>query len=293
MPDFCYNAAFVVRSYAKDGPIHGEDDYLRPFLKWAGNKHRILERVLSQLPDGDRLVEPFVGSGAVFLNAQFEQNILADTNADLIHLYRILQEEGDKFIPYAARYLQAKYNNRESFERLREQFNTTRSKRLKAALFIYLNRHGFNGLCRYNKSGKFNVPFGQQPKPYRPIPEMRHFHKVAQNAVFLHQDFQKTMQEARPGDIIYCDPPYAPLSSTADFTAYSAGGFDQALQGVLVEEAIACAKRGIPVLISNHDTPFVRALYQGASLISFKVPRFISCDSQNRKPVKEVLALFD
>ena len=100
------------------------------------------------------------------------------------------------------------------------------------------------------------------------------------------------MAAAQPGDVIYCDPPYVPLSETANFTSYSAGTFGVAKQQELARQAVACAARGIPVVISNHDTEFVRAEYAGARLVAFDVQRYISCDGNNRGKAAELLAIF-
>ena len=266
---------------------------LRPFLKWAGNKYRILEHIRALLPPGRRLIEPFAGSGALFLNSDYPDYLLCDTNADLISLYRILQQEGPAFIRYCQRYFSDKYNNAESYYALRERFNRSQNARQKAALFLYLNRHGYNGLCRYNARGGYNVPFGRYARPYFPAAEMLAFHHKARAARFDIASFDETLQRAREGDVIYCDPPYVPLSASASFTSYSAGGFDLAQQRRLAELAEQCRARRITVLISNHDTPFTREAYRGADQQRyFRVKRNISCNGQKREHAGEVLALF-
>ncbi len=266
---------------------------VRPFLKWAGNKFSIVERVRRQLPEGDRLVEPFVGSGAVFLNTDFPRYLLSDSNRDLVDLFNILKQQGPAFIE-RCRELFVPDNNRETvYYRLREEFNATVDDReRRAALFVYLNRHGYNGLCRYNASGGFNVPFGRYRGPYFPEREMLTFHRKAKRAVFRHEDFGKTMQQAKPGDVIYCDPPYVPLSASANFTAYSAGGFGDAEQERLAETSRQTAGRGIPVLISNHATEQSRALYAGSAIEEFSVQRRISCNGEKRNKAEELLALY-
>jgi len=133
---------------------------MRPFLKWAGNKYQILHRIQQHLPAGKRLVEPFVGSGALFLNSDYERYLLADSNLDLINLYNLLKKEGPNFIEYCQGLFVDKHNNPDIYYQYRLEFNTTNDVRRKSALFIYLNRHGYNGLCRYNSKGGFNVPFG-------------------------------------------------------------------------------------------------------------------------------------
>ncbi len=265
---------------------------MKPFLKWAGNKYSILERIAVKLPSGQRLIEPFVGSGAVFLNTSFRENLLADNNPDLIFLYRTLQEEGQNFIDYCRSFFDEEHNEETIYYQLRETFNTTEDCRLKAALFLYLNRHGYNGLCRYNAKGIFNTPFGRYKKPYFPAKEMLSFHQKSKSALFICADFAETMGQAQSGDVVYCDPPYVPLSPTSNFTSYSTGGFGELQQIQLATLAEELAMKGIPVLLSNHDTPFVRTTYAAAKLNSFDVQRYISCRGSNRNKAKEVLALF-
>ena len=265
---------------------------LRPFLKWAGNKYRIMDRIKDLLPQGNRLIEPFVGSAAVFLNTDYKYYLLCDNNPDLINLYNLLKNEGNKFIRYCKPYFNGQYNNAESYYEMRVKFNTTRNLRQKAALFVYLNRHGYNGLCRYNQSGGYNVPFGRYVHPYFPEKEMLAFHHKSQNAEFKTCSFEESIMNARKGDVIYCDPPYAPLSSSADFTSYSPGGFDLDKQTELAKLAQQAAIKNIPVLLSNHDTDFTRKVYKQAKREHFHVRRFISCNGKKREHAGEVLALF-
>ncbi len=265
---------------------------MKPFLKWAGGKYRLIDRIKAQLPPGRRLVEPFVGSGAVFLNVDYPAYLLSDSNADLINLYRVLQKEGAHFVDYCREYFTPETNRGEVYYRFRSRFNGPCSGEQKAALFLYLNRHGYNGLCRYNASGKFNTPFGRYKKPYFPEKEMLFFARKARNALFVCRDFRELMAELSPGDVVYGDPPYVPLSATADFTEYSRGGFSMEEQKKLAGLAVALAGRGIPVLLSNHDTAFVRRLYRKAQLSAFQVQRFISAKGNNRKKAAELLALF-
>lgn len=265
---------------------------MKPFLKWAGNKFAIIERIKAILPAGNRLIEPFAGSAAVFLNTDFSEAILSDINLDLISLYQYLKADGDQFIDYCRSFFVPETNNAESYYQFRQIFNTTSDVKLKAALFLYFNRHGYNGLCRYNNKGEFNVPFGKYTKPYFPTEEMQSFHQKIQGAELLHCDFISTMEMARPGDVIYCDPPYVPLTATANFTGYSSGGFGLKEQEALAEMARMLAKKDISVIISNHDTTYTQNAYESAQIISFQVRRFISCKGESRGQANEMLALF-
>ncbi|MGD8926296.1 MAG: Dam family site-specific DNA-(adenine-N6)-methyltransferase [Thioalkalispiraceae bacterium] len=266
---------------------------VRPFLKWAGSKYRIIKHIQEMLPEGERLVEPFAGSGAVFLNTDYSHYLLADNNADLIALYTILGNQGESFIERCARLFRDATNKEDYYYRRRNEFNKTSDAIRKAALFIYLNRHGYNGLCRYNSKGGFNVPFGRYKKPYFPADEMFAFHEKSKHARFVHLDFAAVFADLKAGDVVYCDPPYVPLSKSSNFTTYSAGGFDLEQQHVLAQLAKQTRQKNIPVLISNHNTQFTRKAYKSADNIKrLQVRRFISCNSQQRQNASELLALF-
>jgi DNA adenine methylase len=210
----------------------------------------------------------------------------------MINLYQTLQQEGESFIDYCRSYFTARTNVENRYYELRQEFNTNPDSRLKAALFIYLNRHAYNGLCRYNSKGGFNTPFGQYAKPHFPDKEMRRFIDRAGRATFTVADFRDTMRAAQRGDVLYCDPPYVPLSATSNFTSYSAGGFRREDQVALAELAKELSARGVPVLISNHATEFTLNTYQPAKIEQLDVQRFISCNGDNRGTAREVLALF-
>ncbi len=264
----------------------------RPFLKWPGGKYRLVDRISKALGKGDRLIEPFVGSGAIFLNTNYDQYLLADNNPDLINLFETLHQEGDEFIEFVRPFFEPEKNNADTYYELRDEFNSSTDIRYKSALFIYLNRHCYNGLCRYNQSGGFNSPFGRYKKPLFPEAAMQAFHQKAQHATIQFSCFTETMQQARAGDIVYCDPPYVPLSKTANFTNYSAEGFGMDKQEELAKLANELAGKGVRVVISNHDTPEIRELYKTANITQFDVPRFISQDANNRNKASEILAVF-
>lgn len=261
----------------------------RSFLKWAGGKYKLVDQIDQRLPEGKRLVEPFVGAGTVFLNSNFEKYLLNDINADLINLFNIVKKTPKKFIRDAKLYFQDEYNNKETYYRLRDEFNQSDDTYLRSLIFLYMNRYGFNGLCRYNKSGGFNVPFGRYKQPYFPEKELIFFSEKAKNAKFTCFSYKKTFKKLKEGDVVYCDPPYAPLSDSASFNAYATGGFSSEEQKTLAKLA---TKSNFPILVSNHDTPFTQELYQDAECDFISVSRTISSKAGNRKPVQEVFAFF-
>lgn len=265
----------------------------RAFLKWAGGKYGLVEEIQRHLPPARKLVEPFVGAGSVFLNSDYDQYLLADINPDLINLYNLLKERPEEYISEAKRWFVAENNRKEAYLSIRTQFNNTDDVMYRSLAFLYMNRFGFNGLCRYNKKGGFNVPFGSYKKPYFPEAELEFFAEKAKKATFVCEGYPETFRRARKGSVVYCDPPYAPLSNTANFTSYAGNGFtldDQAALADIAEKA--ALERGIPVLISNHDTTLTRRLYHGADLSVIKVKRTISRNGSGRNKVDELLALF-
>lgn len=264
----------------------------KAFLKWAGGKSQSLSMIIDSVGCfTGRFVEPFVGSGVVSLNMAAEKYILADYNQDLINVFKFVKEDAN-FIIDLSKYFIPENNVAEKFYELRARFNNTNNLREKALLFIYLNKHCFNGLCRYNKSGGFNVPFGKYKKVYFPENELLMFkNNLLSNCDLYYQSFEDTFKQLKEGDCCYCDPPYVPLSSTASFTDYSVGGFneEQQIQLAKLAEEAPCK-----VLISNHDIEFTRGLYNKASEIrTRKVSRHIAAKASARKPVYELLAIYN
>ncbi|MCE3044588.1 Dam family site-specific DNA-(adenine-N6)-methyltransferase [Legionella sp. 16cNR16C] len=265
----------------------------RPFLKWAGNKYHCLNHILTHLKPARRLIEPFTGSGAVFINSVYDSYLLAENNPDLVHLYQMVQNEGDRFISDCAELFTAENNVESLYYQYRDEFNHCTDIKRRGALFLYLNRHGYNGLCRYNKSGIYNVPFGRYKKPYFPRKELLNFYQQSQKAEFLLADFRSTFAQAKAGDIIYCDPPYVPLSRSSNFSSYTRTKFYEQDQIDLAILAKQSAEQGITVLISNHDTEFTRHHYKEGQIITLEVPRMISCNAENRQMAKELIAVFN
>lgn len=265
---------------------------MKPFLKWPGNKYRIVNVIKKKLPVGKRLIEPFAGSGSILLNTDYSRYLVGEKNTDLINLYQQLKQP-QQFIKICKSFFVAKNNKEKKYYVLRKLFNQTDDLELKAALFLYLNRHGYNGLCRYNLSGGYNVPFGFYHKPYFPEKEMEFFAARLPKVSFKNADYRKTMRFAKQGDVVYCDPPYVPLSATANFTSYGPFGFDKVDHIELVELAENLAARGIPVIISNHNTLFVRKLYANAKIYNIEVQRNISCVGNKRSKAQEVIAVFN
>jgi DNA adenine methylase len=266
---------------------------VRPFLKWLGGKYRLIDDIVAVLPAGTTLAEPFVGAGAVFLNTNYEHYILNDLNDDLIMLYKNLQTDSEYFIRQAKSLFSRRYNNEKQYYKLREKFNYSDDHLERSLLFLYMNRHGYNGLCRYNQQKIFNVPFGRYLQPYFPKIELEFFAEQVQKATLYSMDFEKIFAKMRGDCVIYCDPPYVPLSQTANFTAYHGGGFSLHQQQQLAKLAEQAAKNGVPTVISNNYNDITKQLYKKAKINLIQSVRTISCNITTRKSVTEILALYD
>jgi DNA adenine methylase len=289
-------------------------------LKWAGGKRQLLPHLRRFYPPAfNRYIEPFFGSGAVFFDLygtgrlRDRDVVLIDSNADLIGCYETVRAQPDE-VGRELDLLAAAHarDGRAQYYAVRdEQFNPTRD-RLRdgdgriaytpqlAAMLIYLNRTGFNGLYRVNSRGEFNVPAGRYDRPKIADREKltRAAHALSGARVTLACDsFDSVEQIARPGDFVYFDPPYAPLSRTASFTSYTGLGFNAQDQERLQRLAIVLASRGCFVLLSNSTADVIEALYEhndharDAGLQAIRVParRAINSKPTHRGVVDEYL----
>lgn len=269
---------------------------MRSYIKWAGGKSRIADKILDLAPKRSmRLIEPFCGSCAFALNAEnaADDFVLSDVNPDLIAAHRRAQSEPEALIAELRELFVPQNNVRESYDRLRSEFNSETDMNRRAALFIYLNKHCFNGLCRYNASGAFNVPFGAMRAPSAPEREIREFSVAMSAAEFRNEDFRVMMSEAGDGDLVYCDPPYVPASLTASFAAYAKGGFGISDHRDLAQACADAARRGAVVLLSNHDTETAREIFASADIRKISVSRSVSANRKGRTNADEIIAVWN
>ena len=261
----------------------------KTILKWAGSKVGIMEQLRPHLPKTKRLVEPFAGSCAVMMNTDYEQYLIADVNNDLITMYQQIASDNIDVVLCVSRNLFDMESFHPGYYLERDFFNNTKRVLLPefiAAYFIYLNRHCYNGLCRYNQSGGFNVPCGNYKKTYFPEKEIITFSDKANRADIKCQSWAETLLQTCAGDGIYCDPPYMGTG----FTRYHTEGFNDGDQAALAEALQALhATKGNPVTVSNSLA--AKELYAdlGFTIHEIEAPRKISANG-NRKPVTEIIA---
>jgi DNA adenine methylase len=261
----------------------------QPFLKWAGGKRKLLDQYQPYFPKQlGTYHEPFLGGGAVFFHLQPQQAVLSDINPELVNVYRCVREQLKPLIKQLE-FLQA-HHSEEQYYRVRR---TAYSLDLdRAANFIYLNKTCFNGLYRQNLKGEFNVPMGRYRNPSICQPEILRAASVAlQSAQLRVQSFEEVLGAAQPGDFVYFDPPYHPLSETSNFVGYTRHSFTLADQTALFNTFSTLHKQGVKLMLSSSDCPFIRELYQGFEIITISAPRSINSNGQKRGNISEVLVL--
>jgi DNA adenine methylase len=266
----------------------------RPFLKWAGGKRQLLPELLARLPGSFRRYhEPFLGGGALFF-ALAERGhegargaVLSDVNPELVNAYQVVRDRVETLITL----LGAFRNEEEFYYEVREQDPSRLDPVQRAARLIYLNKTCFNGLFRENRHGRFNVPFGRYRQPLICAPnELRAASKALRGASIERRPFEAALELASPGDFVYCDPPYAPISRTASFTGYTGGGFDETAQRRLADRVRALGDAGVHVLVSNSWVPLTQSLYDGLRVEKVLASRAINSRGDRRGKVPELLA---
>lgn len=265
----------------------------RPFLKWAGGKTQLADALLERRPLVFNVYhEPFVGSGALFFRLYREQKIrravLSDLNAELIDTYLAIRDNVSEVI----RLLYEFPHDREFYYAIREKDPWQLSLSERAARMIYLNKTGYNGLYRVNRQGKFNVPFGRYKSPkYLDQENLFAVSRALQDVEIICVPFQTVLERVAPGDWVYFDPPYVPLSQTANFTSYHANGFGLSDQEHLRDICVDLSKNKVYVMQSNSDTEIIRSLYNLPYFTIDKVwsNRAINCNGAKRGKITELV----
>lgn len=261
----------------------------RSFIKWAGSKAQLLDRLLPRMPsECRRYYEPMVGSGVLFFAVAPERAILADASAELMNCYRVIRDDLDALIEA----LRQHENTYEHYIRVRAQEPDELHEVERAARTIYLNKTCFNGLYRVNRKRRFNVPYGRNPRAnFVDIPTLTWASDRLQKEVQLvSADYEEALEDAGEGDLVYFDPPYAPdARRVRSFATYQSGGFGEIehrrLAGVFRDLCV----RGCHVLLSNSDTPLVRELYDGFKMETVRVRRNMNAKAEGRAGWEELL----
>lgn len=254
----------------------------KPILKWAGGKTQMLEDLLPKVPSSyGRYIEPFFGGGAMFFALQPEQAVIADSNPELINLYRQVANHVDDVIGQLKKY----ENTQEMFYAVRGQDWTMLSEAEAAARTIFLNKTCFNGLYRVNKKGQFNVPFGKYKKPKICDEEgLKAASAALKKAEIVCGDYLLVLEHyAQPGDFVFLDPPYLPISEYSDFKRYTKEQFYEEDHVELAKMVKTLHERGCHVILTNSNHPLVHELYAPFTIDVIQTKRHISCNGSTRK----------
>jgi len=265
-----------------------------PIVKWVGGKRQLLDEIKPLLPKKiTNYCEPFMGGGAVLFSIQPKKAMVNDLNGDLIALYEVVRDDVETLIEF----LKKHENTEEHFYSIRDwdrdkEAYKNMSKVEKASRILYLNKTCYNGLFRVNSSGEFNAPFGHYKNPnIVNEPVLRAVSKYFnENEIeFYNEDFEETLKKVKKGGFVYLDPPYDPVSDTANFTGYNKGGFDKSEQVRLKNCCDELNKRGVKFMLSNSATDFIKDLYKEYNIHIVKAKRAINSDATKRGEIEEVL----
>lgn len=265
-----------------------------PVVKWVGGKRQLLDEITPLLPKRiTSYCEPFLGGGAVLFSLQPSKAIVNDLNSDLILVYETIRDDVESLIDD----LKKHENTSEYFysirdiDRNRDNYQSL-SKVERASRLIYLNKTCFNGLFRVNSSGEFNSPFGHYKNPSivnEPVLRAVNKYFTSSNITFCNEDFAVTLNRVNKGGFVYLDPPYDPVSDTANFTGYNKGGFDRNEQLRLKQCCDNLTQRGVKFMLSNSATAFIKDLYKDYDISIVQAKRAINSNANKRGVVEEVL----
>jgi DNA adenine methylase len=264
---------------------------VRPFLRWAGGKQKVVKELLRFCPPSTsygKYFEPFLGGGSLFFALEPGDAVLSDTNADLINCYRQIRRRAKHVAGLLDEHRSR--DSREYFYRVRSLVQKQMSTAERAALFIYLNKAAFNGIYRVNGSGVFNVPYGPSHRGIA-LPSYEQLEanaEVLKTATLHTTDFESCIAQACSGDFVYLDPPYPPRSETAFFSHYTAERFGWEHQLRLARAFGEATDRGCLVMMSNADQKAVRALYASYNVSCLQTVRWLGSNG-DRFGVRELV----
>lgn len=270
-------------------------DKIQPFVAWAGGKSQLLPEIESEIKRAgqfDTYYEPFVGGGAVLFDLLPKKAVINDYNEELINAYKVIQVNVKKLVKELAIYK----NTAKDFYAIRaldRKSDYRKSDRVKkAARFIYLNKTSYNALYRVNHKGYFNAAYGKRKKAQilnKSNLMLVHEYLSNNQITIYNNDFAKVLEQVEPNSLVYLDPPYVPLTDTANFTGYTANRFNKSDQERLAKACQHLDQIGAKFIASNSDTELVHELYQQFNIRTVYAKRYINVNGKKRNNIKELL----
>lgn len=270
---------------------------IKPFVKWAGGKTQLLDEIKDLMPKKfDTYYEPFLGGGALFFNLIPNKAVVSDYNEELMMAYNTFKNTNEYTLMIEKIIEHENNHNEEYYYKIREMDRKESFEKIpphiKAARLIYLNKACFNGLYRVNSKGFFNVPSGKKEivRAYnKELFDDIHEYLSNPNVTLLNGDFEETVSTAKKGDFVYFDPPYDTFENKDNFTTYTKDSFGKQEQIRLSEVFKKLDKKGVYVMLSNHNTQFINELYQGYKIRIIEARRNINSKGNGRGKVEEVI----
>ncbi|MBK7107223.1 MAG: Dam family site-specific DNA-(adenine-N6)-methyltransferase [Ignavibacteriae bacterium] len=266
------------------------NESIKPFIRWAGGKQNLINEIF-KFVNGfkiNRYFEPFLGGGSFFLKGSFSKAYLSDMNSNLINTYNQIKYNY-KDVYNGLKKFRIPVSEK-TYYRIRENFNRSINEPTldQAIKFIFLNKTSFNGIYRVNKSGNYNVPFGKSKPSFLPLEQFKILSEKLNNAEIFTSHYQEIISLVEENDLVYLDPPYPRISSTASFNHYTLEKFDEEEHGKVALFAEKLSKKGCKVIISNADVDSIKELYSNWDIYSTNAYRYISCKKDKIK-VKELI----
>lgn len=258
----------------------------QPFIKWAGGKRQLLDKLCARMPSAyNKYYEPFVGGGALLFEIKPESAFINDINQELMHTYEAIRDSRDEFISRMEE-MDKVTCTKDFYYEIRGRYNEKLSKGEydveMAVLFVYLNKHCFNGLYRVNAKGLFNVPWNQKiTGKSMDIENIKNISYYLQGVTITCRDFEEALKEAGEHDFVYLDSPYAPLNPTS-FEAYTKEGFTIEEHRRLAEVFKSLTEKGCYCMLTNHNTDLIHELYDGFAMEEIDVRRAINSNASKR-----------
>lgn len=273
-----------------------KENNLKPVVPWVGGKRQLIPKLMEYKPETfNKYYEPFIGGGAFLFALQPDNFVINDYNEELINMYKVIKTSTNELLEVLKKpqsnntkeyYLEIRALDRD-FEKFSKMSNIERAARL-----IYMLKVDFNGLYRVNKKGQFNVPYGRYKNPKiadkNTLFAAKEFFNNTKNEI-ISGDFEKAVKTAKKSDFVYFDPPYIPLTETADFTSYTSKGFSMGDQVRLKEVFFELANKGVNVMLSNSDTPITRELYKDVNIHEVQATRAINSVANKRGKIDELI----